>query len=253
MIGIVHHNPVIISVILDRERFKKQLISTSDIRDESWVGKVEKFSSSPRDGRTRILFVEKLANLQTMLRQGFDASPFKIVVYDDCDVLKHVIPSYIVDAEFDLESEVWELYKLLPEHLNKALANTPAGVDDGIIDFDFSQVEDPIKTSAPEQKKKKKAQTQEHGNPMAETNALMKDLLEGDGLAPESSPPVKPQALSEPEPEPAPEPEPEPVKEPEPEPEQKSKPEPKAAPKPETPKPKREKPKAAALESYKLF
>jgi len=153
MIGIVNHNPLTISVILDRGTFRNQLISTDDILNNTWKEKIQAFSSSPRDGRHKVLFVEKLSGLQFMLRSGFEADPFKIVLYDTCNIINKIRGIEIVDAKMGA-GETWSVYKLLPERFNSSLLETSLGVPDNIMKIDSKKIDaDKTKVDLPRRKK----------------------------------------------------------------------------------------------------
>jgi hypothetical protein len=217
MIGIVIHNPLTISVILDRGVFRNQLISTDDILSDTWKEKIHVFSSSPRDGRQKVLFIEKLSGLQFMLRGGFDPASFKVVLYDTCDVINKLQGVEIVDAKMTT-GETWAVYKLLPERFNAALSGTTTGIPDGILTVDPKKIEDA---------KTPKAGTRRKKSSLDDINKTMKKL---------TADPVKEKEAEKPV---------------EPKPEEPKKGSATAAPKP--PDESKEKPKKVKLESYKLF
>ncbi len=262
MLGIVHHSPVVISVILDREHFKKQLVSQEEVEKNNWREKIKAFTLSQRDKRDRVLFVEKLDSLQQMLKSGFDPSPFKVVVYDGPEILSRA-DCEIVDAGVD--GDTWTLYRLMPDRLNNALRKTDLGVPEGTESVDLSE---PM-PDLPQPKKARPKPVLESGDdtPLADADAVMKSILDGaEAKTPEPEPetdadvdPVVEEPLAEEEEtaeeveevpdegngvddEPEPEEEPEPAPEPDPKPKKKAK-----KKQPKTPK------KKPAVESFKLF
>jgi len=129
MLGISHHSPVVISVYLDRLRFKDLFISIADVRSGEWQTKLKHFSDLPTDGRERVVLVESFAALQTMMREGADFQFVHVAIYDDCEVLATIPSITIVDAVYD---DRWKHRPLGFDDLNDALAAIPVGLPSGI-------------------------------------------------------------------------------------------------------------------------
>jgi hypothetical protein len=167
-----------VSVILDRSLFKGQVITTDDVLTDNWKAKIKTFMSSPRDGRQKVLFVEKLSGLQVMLRNDLDVDACKVVLYDTCDTLVLVQGIEIVDAKAT-PNDTWSIYKMLPERFHAALQNTGLGVPDGILEVDLKRAEDSkIPKVEPEvsrePKGKKKSKKTETTNPYGRADAKSK-------------------------------------------------------------------------------
>ena len=198
MLGIVHHSPLVITVLVERARFQIQMVTEDEAKTEAWRRKVENFSASPRSTRDKILFIEKVDSLRLMIRDGFEADDLKIVIYDVIEAF-HNIEVDIIDAR--LFEDTWALYELMPERLNGTLGDMSPGV--------------------PSELGTRKAVV----SPLAKADAVMQDIL---GSIP------KKQAVSEPEPTPEPEPEPTEEADPKPRPKRsKSRSKPKKKAKPE--------------------
>jgi hypothetical protein len=177
MLGIVHHSPVIISVIIDRALFKKQLITEDEANCDSWIKKVQDFKASSAGNRDRVLFIEKVDSLQKMMEQEFDPSPFKIVLYDDNKILANIEDVEIVDAK--IADDTWMLYKLMPDRFNKALANTKFGVSEFVREIDLKELE-PSLPQPPKRKPRPVVDSSVDGSsPMADSDAVMSSILNG--------------------------------------------------------------------------
>lgn len=138
MIGIAHHSPVVISVLLDRSRFLSQTINPDDV--SSWRHKISEFRRAPRDGRDRVLFIDQLATLQALIKDGAVFDGIKVLIYDSLDVLRHIENITIIDTDvvsIDGKTETAVLYRLLPDALNNAIAQAMTGVDEAIASVNF--------------------------------------------------------------------------------------------------------------------
>jgi len=138
MIGIAHHSPVVISVLLDRSRFLSQTINPDDV--SSWRNKVSEFSRAPKDGRARVLFIDQLATLQALMKDGAEFDGIKVLIYDSLDVLRHIENVTIIDTDVvsvDGKTETAVMYRLLPDALNNAIATAVPGVDEDIVLINF--------------------------------------------------------------------------------------------------------------------
>jgi len=185
MLGIVHLSPMTVSVIIERSQFKREYVRESEAKDGSWSEKITNMLKQPKDGRERVLFVERLNGLQAMLKNGLPSQQFKIVLYDDIDVLKHVSGVHVIDARHN-PGGTWRLYKMLPDEFNSALASTSFGVPDGLESFDIAaHEEDKVPDLKPAKKTKSKG--------LAGADAVMASIL--GGINKEVAPP--PSAVSE--------------------------------------------------------
>jgi hypothetical protein len=156
MLGIVHFSPMSVSVFIDRSQFKREHVTEAEARDGTWSSKVSNMLKQPKDGRERVLFVEKLSGLQVMLRGGFDAGSLKVVLFDDLEVLKNVPGVVVVDAKHGV-GETWRLYQMLPDEFNEALAATVFGVPEEVVGFDQAVHEvDKIPVLRPDGRKKRR-------------------------------------------------------------------------------------------------
>jgi hypothetical protein len=177
MLGIVHHSPVIISVIIDRALFKKQLITEDDANGDAWVQKVDDFKTSPSGKRSRVLFIEKVDSLQKMLAHGFDPSPFKVVLYDDNKILGKVEGVEIVDAK--IQDDTWKLYKLMPDRFNQALAETEKGIPQSVQSLDLKTLEQALPEQKPKPRPVIESGVDDDKAPMADADAVMSSILGG--------------------------------------------------------------------------
>lgn len=125
MLGISHHNPMVISVYLDRLRLKDLFVSIADVRSGAWRNRLRQFLDLPSDGRERVVFVEAFASLQTIVRDGADLQFVHVVVYDDCEALASVPDITIVDAVYN---NGWQPHPLMIEQLNDAIVAVPVGL-----------------------------------------------------------------------------------------------------------------------------
>jgi hypothetical protein len=185
MIGILHHSPLTVSVLLDRERFKPEFISEADVAAGLWEDKVSDFLRSSRDNRIRVLFVEKLSSLQAMLADGLETDGFKVAIYDDCDVLKAVPGIDFADA--GIEGAVWKTYQLLPERLNEVLCTTDHGVPEEAAEFDPSSAEEPLPLAARSTPPVPEGGSDSATLEMRQADAVVQNIIKG-GKAPESPP-----------------------------------------------------------------
>lgn len=193
MLGIVHHSPIIVSIILERESYIKQHITESEARDGSWIEKITEFTKLPKDGRQPVLFVERLSALQSMLRDGFDPSPFKVVLFDDLDHLSLIKNVNIIDAKWD-GAETWRIYKLMPPKFNEALSSCEVGVVDGI------QTITPPKPKAVEALESVRGQKRKGKSTLANADEVMQSIVSG--VEAKNEAPEAPEQAPEPEPEP---------------------------------------------------
>jgi hypothetical protein len=139
MIGIAHTSPVVISILLDRSRFMSQTINPDEV--STWRHKVSEFRRAPKDGRERIVFVDQVATLQALLKDGASFDDIKVAVYDSLEVLKKIDGIKIIDSDevqIDDNTPTEVLYRLLPDSLSTAIASADPGVDDSVISIDFS-------------------------------------------------------------------------------------------------------------------
>lgn len=134
MLGITNHNPAIITVFLDRLRFKDCFVTVSDYRDGCWEEKLEQFCSYPGDGRERVLFVESFAALHGMLRAGSDLSRLKVAVYDTVENLRDVAGVKIVDSKLDSRG-TWQIYTMSFSEFNDLLEADTPGVSSRLVEF----------------------------------------------------------------------------------------------------------------------
>lgn len=245
MIGILHHSPLTVSVLLDRERFKPEFIAESDVAAGLWEDKVADFLRSSRDNRIRVLFVEKLASLQAMLAAGLEADGFVVAIYDDCDVLKAVPGIDFADA--GIEGAVWKTYQLLPERLNEVLRTTDHGVPEEAAEFDPSSAEEPLPPAARPTPAVPEGASDSSTLEMRQADAVMQSIIKGDEAPelPSKAPPEDDPEEEVDEPSEAP-----PAPRDEPETPSEAVPDPVPDPPPPAPKPKKAKKK---LESRKLF
>lgn len=122
MLGIAHHSPWMISVFLDRNQFRELVVTEDDISSGQWGQAVEDFVGMPSDGRQRVMFVETVEGLRTLVRNGFDGSAIKVVVYDTEETL-------VVLPDIDLvDHKDGQAIRLDLNALNDALRVTQPGV-----------------------------------------------------------------------------------------------------------------------------
>ncbi len=197
MIGILHHSPVTVSILLDRERIHPEFISEEDVKSGLWQSKISDFTRSQRDARICVLFVEKLAMLQAMLADGLETDHFKVVLYDDCNVLKAVPGIDIVDA--GLKGAVWKTYTLLPEQLNDALVRTEAGVPEETAAFDPASAQEELPLTAQSIPAVPEGESNSRTLEMRQADAVMQGILNGDA----QETPVEPPPAEDPKEEPA--------------------------------------------------
>lgn len=180
MIGIVHHAGVVLSVLLDREFFKKESVTEDDVKDGSWKKLVADFASASAGSRDRVLFIEKVDCVQKMLAAGFESDKFKIVVYDSGSVLSSIDGINIVDAKLD--GDTWSLYKLLPPRFNEALQGCDFGVVGDLADVDVAALEPQM----PTQKAKARKPATKVNSDLGKADAVMSSILSDIPPDPES-------------------------------------------------------------------
>lgn len=263
MLGIAHHSPVVISVYLDRLRFRAHLVNTTH---DNWEKLLDTFVHHPSDGRDPVVFVETIDALKSVVRRDPDTlRDVRVAVYDTLERFTgwdFGDDFSVVDAA---ESEdTWEIVNVSLDAFNDALAGQAQGVPTDLLAQE-------IKTPGHDVIEKiKRSQAQ----PEVETGSMEVEADEDDDLddgPKETKLPVEEvmddpeaddiededditgaltSALESPKPEPPkPEPKPEPPK-PEPKPEP---PKPTPPVEPVVKGPESKKKRKVELESYELF
>jgi len=111
-----------ISVFLDRNQFRELVVTEDDISSGQWGQTVEDFVGMPSDGRQRVMFVETIEGLRTLVRNGFEGNAIKVVVYDTEDAMVGLPDIDLVDHKNG------QAVRLDLNALNDALRVTRPGV-----------------------------------------------------------------------------------------------------------------------------
>ncbi len=127
MLGIAHHSPWAVQVFLDRHQFQDLLVTEDHFKSGDWRDLVKAFEAAPSDGRERILFIETVAALRTMVRQGLGVHALKVAVYDTEEALTATVGCEVIDRPVDGQPT-----RLSIDEFNAVLQTTAPGLPDEI-------------------------------------------------------------------------------------------------------------------------
>lgn len=123
MLAFGSYNPAVLTVILDRARFKPYLVT----RENNWKEKLSAFLEGDED-RTKVLLIESLDLLRDLQDQQDAASEVKGIVIDMSPYrLKDVEGLTLMDMQ-PKDDNTWQLLRVMPDDLNDALEETPSGI-----------------------------------------------------------------------------------------------------------------------------
>jgi hypothetical protein len=129
MLGLAHHSPAIVTVLLTRALFRQHTIN---VESDKWREALQAYLDQPDDGRIKVLFLDSVSTLSTVGSSNFDLSKVKAIVFDGPDRLFLVKDLQIVDAQI-ADGSVWKIHNLLPEMLNAAVGATGFGIEHTLL------------------------------------------------------------------------------------------------------------------------
>jgi hypothetical protein len=147
MLGIADHSPAILTVLLDRTKYRMTLLDDPD----NWGDKLQEFAAVKNGKLIKVVFVAGVGLLNAIKNAKIALSDCKVVVFDEIDRLLSIDDIELHDATFDEDDEVWEFSKVSNDGLNTALASSCSGYDQEVdaeesdpqeLEAEYSGVED---------------------------------------------------------------------------------------------------------------
>jgi hypothetical protein len=103
-----------------------------------------KFLAIPLDGRPKALLVDNVEILKSLQHIDHDFKQVKAIIFDSADELNKIKNIKIIDSQLK-EHATWQMYRIMPEQLNRILHNTEDGVKiEAVLDQKEDQIEEDV-------------------------------------------------------------------------------------------------------------